>query len=221
MIEVYVEMDPMFEHVTSYSTNRGMIKVIQDDPVFDVSKMRGYTLKLDEQNQYHLVFDENLYAKFLEEQKRNQDIQASLDLGKQMLSERILATASDKEAYALRYLYPEWVPNMSVEPGNRVLYADQLYKCKQAHTTQEQYTPNVVPALWDMITEEGGSETLGTIDNPIIVPDVVSSMVYIKGKYYLEDGVLYLMNRQGMNDGEEIALTFKPSALVGHYFEVV
>ncbi len=46
-------------------------------------------------------------------------------------------------------------------------------------------------------------------------------MVYVKGKYYLEDDKKYLMNRQGMEDGEEISLTFKPSQLIGQYFKLV
>ena len=75
-----------------------------------------------------------------------------------------------------------------------------------------------MPALWDIINPDKNN---GTIDNPIVVPETVSSMVYVKGKYYLEGDTLYLMNRQGMNDGDEISLTYKPSQLIGHYFEVV
>ena len=79
-------------------------------------------------------------------------------------------------------------------------------------------TPDLIPALWDIIN---GDSEKGTIGNPIIIPEVVSSMEYEYGKYYLEDGVLYLMNREGMKEGDKISLTFKPSQLVGHYFKVV
>ena len=46
-------------------------------------------------------------------------------------------------------------------------------------------------------------------------------MEYTKGKYYSEDGTIYLMNREGMADGETIVLHFLPSQLVGQYFEVI
>ena len=36
-----------------------------------------------------------------------------------------------------------------------------------------------------------------------------------------ENGTIYLMNRQGMADGESIVLHYTPSQLVGQYFEVV
>ena len=77
----------------------------------------------------------------------------------------------------------------------------------------------MIPALWDIIAPD--DPDLGTIDNPIPVPENFSSMVYVKGKYYLEDGVIYLMNSAQLEDGEEISLTYKPSALVGIYFKVV
>lgn len=217
MIEVYVEMDAAFEHVVSYSTKSGLIKVIQDDPVIDMSKLQGYTLVLDETNRYHLVFDEAKYAQFEAQQQRERDIQTSCEMGNKLLTEMVLTTVSDEDAYIMRYLYPLWTPDTSYEVGDRMLYVDNLYKCKQEHTSQEQQTPDLIPALWDIISDD----SQGTKENPIVVPDAVSSMVYAKGKYYLEDGVLYLMNRQGMEDGEEISLTFKPSELIGQYFEVV
>ena len=58
----------------------------------------------------------------------------------------------------------------------------------------------------------------GTIDDPI---PAVAGMEYVKGKYYIEGTTVYLMNRQGMNDGEGVVLQFLPSALVGQYFEIV
>lgn len=36
-------------------------------------------------------------------------------------------------------------------------------------------------------------------------------MEYVKGKYYKEGEVLYLMNRDGMEDGDKVSLTYKPS----------
>ena len=97
------------------------------------------------------------------------------------------------------------------------MYEKNLYRCRQNHRSEAQYTPDLVPALWDIIHPAD----YGTIDNPVIVPNQVSSMVYIKGRYYLDEGILYLMNREGMKDGEEVSLAYRPSQLGGQYFEIV
>ena len=72
--------------------------------------------------------------------------------------------------------------------------------------------------MWNLVN---GDETKGTLENPIEIPEPFSSMVYAKGKYYEENNDIYLMNRAGMRDSEEISLTYKPSQLVNHYFQLV
>lgn len=120
-------------------------------------------------------------------------------------------TADDKTALTGRELYPTWVDGISVEVGDRYQYKDKLYKVIQAHTTQADWTPDTTPALWTVIDVEHA----GTLEDPI---PASSGMEYTKGLYYIEDGVIYLMNRQGMNDGETIVLHYLPSQLVGQYF---
>lgn len=122
----------------------------------------------------------------------------------------------DASAIEVRTLYDEWAVDTAYEVGDRRYYppTDKLYKCAQAHTSQANWTPDVVPAMWTVIDVEHA----GTIDDPI---PAVSGMEYVKGKYYSEDGTIYLMNREGMADGESIVLHFLPSQLVGQYFAVV
>ena len=117
---------------------------------------------------------------------------------------------------ALKYsaMYPIWATGIAVEVGQRYQYGDRLYKVGQAHTTQSDWTPDITPALWTVIDIEHS----GTLEDPI---PAVASMEYIKGKYYIENGTIYLMNRQGMAEGESIVLHYTPSQLVGQYFEVV
>lgn len=95
-----------------------------------------------------------------------------------------------------------------------------LYKCVQAHTSQSDWAPGVAPSLWAAIASDSNT---GTKDNPIPVPDTVATagMEYTRGKYYSYVGKTYLMNRQGMADGDSIILYFAPDALVGQYFEEV
>ena len=123
-------------------------------------------------------------------------------------------TLEDKKALQYMDMYPLWQSGLSVKVNERYQYNGRLYKVAQAHTTQSDWTPDVTPSLWVVIDVEHA----GTLEDPI---PAVASMEYIKGKYYIEDNVIYLMNRQGMADGESIVLHYTPSQLVGIYFEVV
>lgn len=123
-------------------------------------------------------------------------------------------TVDDETALTGKELYPVWSENISVSVNDRYQYNNKLYKCVQAHTTQADWTPDVTPALWSVIDVTHA----GTIEDPI---PASRGMEYIKGLYYIENNVIYLMNRQGMQDGESIVLQYMPSELVGQYFEIV
>lgn len=128
---------------------------------------------------------------------------------------------TDAQAITVKAIYPEYDPNGVLYPSYfKVQHNGALYKCQQEHTSQPGWEPGVAPSLW-VLVETGEQE--GTKEDPIPVPDTVTTagMEYEKGKYYSEADTVYLMNRQGMSDGEKVTLYFPPSALVGQYFEVV
>ncbi|MGN0711377.1 MAG: carbohydrate-binding protein, partial [Anaerovoracaceae bacterium] len=127
---------------------------------------------------------------------------------------------SDEEALNFKLAYPQWAEGIEITQDmidagkNRFQYGERLYKAIQPHTTQADWTPDITPALWTVIDETHA----GTYEDPI---PAVAGMEYVKGLYYIEDGTIYLMNRQGMAEGEAITLAYLPSQLVGQYFEVV
>jgi len=47
-----------------------------------------------------------------------------------------------------------WIANEPVQMGTRRLYDDVLYECIQAHTTQTDWVPPALPALWKVVQEE-------------------------------------------------------------------
>lgn len=153
------------------------------------------------------TFREQVFAKFSEYDEILRTLIGSN-------SEKIVKTFTDENALLVIDLFPMWSIGITVSEGDRYQYEGKLYKCRQAHTTQADWTPDITPALWTAIDVEHA----GTIDDPI---PAVAGMEYVKGKYYIEDGTIYLMNRQGMAEGEKITLQYLPSQLVGHYFEVV
>lgn len=123
-------------------------------------------------------------------------------------------TIDEDTALEHKELFKEWTYPVDYKVGQMRLYGDTLYKVIQDHTSQEDWTPDATPSLYTAINKTNA----GTLEDPI---PAVANMEYVKGLYYIEDGVIYLMNREGMADGETIVLNYLPSALVGHYFEEV
>ena len=119
---------------------------------------------------------------------------------------------SDEQALAVSALYPEWKIGVEYTAGKRVLYGGLLYKVRQGHTSQAEYTPDKTPALFAVINETNA----GTIEDPI---PAVAGMEYKKDLYYIYNDVVYLCIREDADEGT--VLHFTPDALVGQYFEVV
>lgn len=55
---------------------------------------------------------------------------------------------TDEQAETVTDLYPLWEVGVAYVVGDRRQYNELLYKCVQAHTSQADWTPDVVPALW-------------------------------------------------------------------------
>lgn len=135
---------------------------------------------------------------------------------------------TDDQALLVKMVYPEWAalpdgtPLTKQEEATKgteitkVLGPDgNLYKVITTHKKQADWIPGRERASLFTIIEETHS---GTLDDPI---PARANMEYVKGKYYMEDGKVYLMNREGMEEGESITLQYPPSQLVGQYFELV
>ena len=115
---------------------------------------------------------------------------------------------SDEEALEIKSLYPEWEAGVEYTARKKVQYRGALYRCLQAHTSQADWTPDVVPSLWTVIDEEHK----GTLADPI---PYEGNMALEAGKYYSQYGVVYLCNRDTVNP------VYSPlKDLVGLYVEV-
>ncbi len=64
------------------------------------------------------------------------------------------AAVSLDDEYALEgvELFPGWKVGKAYEQSERVRYNDTLYRCVQAHTSQSDWTPDVTPALWVVVS---------------------------------------------------------------------
>ena len=59
-----------------------------------------------------------------------------------------LVYLDDEEAETVTELFEEWQTNTAYAVGDRRQYDGLLYRCVQAHTSQDDWTPPQVPALW-------------------------------------------------------------------------
>lgn len=66
--------------------------------------------------------------------------------------ESAAAAQTDEAALESIDLFPAWAPGIAVAVGERYRYAGRLYRVVQAHTTQADWTPDIVPALFTEVS---------------------------------------------------------------------
>lgn len=70
------------------------------------------------------------------------------------LIEQLAITLDDETALKGVELFPMWGIDIDYAVDDRVQHEGTLYKCVQAHTSQENWTPDATPALWVVVTVE-------------------------------------------------------------------
>ena len=118
---------------------------------------------------------------------------------------------SDNEALSMKSLYPTWESKigLDVKKDEKMQYGGKLWKVLQPHKVQEHYKPGVgTESLYTEIVENAA----GTIDDPIPYDN---NMELFAGKYYSQDGVIYLCTR---NTGQPVYNRL--ADLVGIYVEI-
>ena len=125
--------------------------------------------------------------------------------------------ATDAQAATMPTMYDLWAPWVAYGGEGQASIVrrpdGQLYRIRQAHTSQTGWEPENVPAMWTAIDKSHA----GTTADPI---PAVRGMEYTYGMYYLdgEDGKTYLCTRTGEAEGGKIVLQYLPHELVGQYF---
>ncbi|NBH61559.1 hypothetical protein D1841_18425, partial [Neglecta sp. X4] len=93
----------------------------------------------------------------------------------------ILPTATDEVALRHADWYPQWHPDIHVTAGDRLTYDGVLYRCLQAHNTQETWTPPDSPSLWAKVL----------IPDPDVIPEWEqpdSTNAYVTGDKVIHGG---------------------------------
>lgn len=71
------------------------------------------------------------------------------------LIEELADILTDEQAETVPQAFPEWKTDISYTVGKRVCYNSKLYRCVQAHTSQEGWEPPTTPALWVRTAPDG------------------------------------------------------------------
>lgn len=118
-------------------------------------------------------------------------------------------SVDDATAVRMAAFYPEWEKDKQYTVGYKVQYLGKLYKVVQAHTSQETWTPDITASLYTRIDEVHDGTKYDAIPYK-------GNMALESGKYYIEDNVTYICNRDTGNP-----VYNKLSELVGIYVEIV
>lgn len=137
------------------------------------------------------------------------------------LVETAIAYLTDEQALTVKALHPAWesLIGKTLDPGTRFAYEEDLYKVitPDPLLIQSRWIPGQgTSAIYSQIAESQA----GTLEDPIDVPEDVqgNAFVYITGKYYRWNGVIYKCQRQGDADGVEYEFPYSPDQLLNQYF---
>lgn len=98
--------------------------------------------------------------------------------------EKAALSLSDEDALQAINLFTTWKPNKAYVVDERVNYEGILYKCLQAHTALESWTPTAAPSLWAKVL----------IPDPDVIPDWEqpdSTNPYMEGDKVRFEGQVY------------------------------
>lgn len=173
---------------------------------------------------YNFKISENKAVKIDDEEKKQlypflypNEIETEKEIHETSLQTMMAASARasflvelpDEKAAMIPLCYDPWTTDKVYKVGDRVECDGKLWKCRQAHTSQENWKPSIETAsLWEAIDVEHA----GTLEDPIPYDQ---TMTVYNAKYYLEEGITYKCIR---DSGQPLYATC--ASLVGNYFEV-
>lgn len=96
-----------------------------------------------------------------------------------------LASVPDAAALKMTDYFPGWdSASHDYKVGDRVTYDGALYKCLQAHTSQDMWTPTDAPSLWARVLTSTTGEPLPWEQPDSTNPYMTGDRVTYNGKVY-------------------------------------
>ena len=105
--------------------------------------------------------------------------------------EKAATSLTDEDALQAVELFPQWVVGHTYVVGERLQYNGVLYRVVQAHTSQADWTPDITPALFVVVSLDEWPEFV----QPTGAHDAYNKgdKVTFEGKHYISliDGNVY------------------------------
>jgi len=197
-----------------YNTQAEVIKTMEGYPVDDPDIMAKRQLWREQIATLEGMTDAE-YEDYTEPEVETyvKEVPSADDIVSQLkeLAQAQVEALTDDEAKKVPALFPLWEADKAYAVGDRVWYQASLYKCVQAHTSQSTWNPKDATSLWANVSEES-QEADGSREHPY---QWEQGMTSYNGKYYTENGILYLCIRDSGNP-----LYFPISSLIGTYFQI-
>lgn len=159
------------------------------------------------------IYTGQIYGVMMYKKETLPEAQSAMVQAAVLVAQMQAQSLEDAQALNVKAIYPQWsnIVGQTVKLGYKFLYSDVLYKTIQdSLLIQEQYIPGEgTESLYTVIDETHA----GTQEDPI---PYAGNMALENGKYYSQDGVIYLCNRD-----TEIPVYQDLKDLVGLYVTAV
>lgn len=138
------------------------------------------------------IYTGKIYGVVMYKQETLPEVQSEIQQAAILVAQMQAQSLDDAQALTVKAIYPQRqeIVGQTVKLGYKFLYGDVLYKTIQDNLLiQEQYIPGEgTESLYAVIDETHA----GTQEDPI---PYSGNMALENGKYYSQDGVIYLCNR--------------------------
>lgn len=159
------------------------------------------------------IYTGQIYGVMMYKQETLPEVQSEIQQAAILVARMQAQSLDDAQALTVKAIYPQWqeIIGQTVALGVKFQHGEKLYKTIQdSLLIQEQYIPGEgTESLYAVIDETHA----GTQEDPIPYD---GNMALENGKYYSQDGVIYLCNRD-----TEIPVYQELKDLVGIYVEAV
>ena len=159
------------------------------------------------------IYTGQIYGVIMYKQETLPEVQSAMVQAAVLVSQIQAQSLDDAQALNVKAIYPQWqeIIGQTVAIGFKFQHGEKLYKTIQDNLLiQEQWIPGEgTESLYTVIDETHA----GTQEDPIPYD---GNMALENGKYYSQDGAIYLCNRD-----TEIPVYQELKDLVGIYVEAV
>lgn len=101
--------------------------------------------------------------------------------------EKAMQSLSEEDALEAVTLYPKWESSVQYEVGHRVRYGNILYRVLQAHTSQDNWTPDVTASLYARVLIPDENVISAWIQPDSTNPYMIGDKVSHNGKTWVSD----------------------------------